>query len=149
MKKGCAFRVSLVVSEVFAAWYISAAYLLYQTNLETTLTGGVKTLFTLYTRFFTDVNFSDAAMVVWLPIAVGVLAVLAAVFAHSCKTGERLAYVLPPLLAAVFGVVKIWTFLPAENATTEACAFGTVDNMFFYAVWIVCMAVLQMRGTDE
>lgn len=144
MEKNRFFRTCLILSEIFSVWYISSAFLLYKTRLGETLTGFTQTAFVLYTRFFADPMPFAAVQVVWLPIAVSVFAVVVSVCAKHSSRSERLAFVLPPLIAGVLGIIKIWTF-PTVNIDTEACAFGTLDSMLCYAAWIVCTAAVQMR----
>lgn len=144
MEQNRFFRACLILSEIFSVWYISSALLLYQTHLEETLTGFAHDLFLLYTRFFTNPIWFAAVQVIWLPIIVGVLAVAVSVCAKNVSRGERLLFVLPPLIAGVLGIIKIWTF-PVSNPDTEACAFASLDGMLCYAAWIVCTAVIQMR----
>lgn len=144
MEQNRFFRTCLIFSEIFSVWYISSALLLYQTRLEETLTGFKHSLFLLYTRFFVNPIDFAAVQVVWLPIAVGVFAVLVAVFAKNVSKGEKLLFVLPPLVAGILSVVKIWTF-PYSNPSVEACAFGALDGMICYTAWIVCTAVIQMH----
>lgn len=138
------FRTCLIFSEIFSVWYISSALLLYQTHLEETLTGFAHDLFLLYTRFFTDSLSFAVVQVIWLPIVVGVLAVVVVVCVRNADRGTRLMFVLPPLIAGVLGIIKIWTF-PISNPDTEACAFASLDGMLCYAAWIACTAAVQMR----
>lgn len=141
------FRACLILSEIFSVWYISSALLLYQTRLQETLTGFAHDIFVLYTRFFIEPIAFAAVQVICVPIAVGVLAAAVAVFAKNVSRGARVLFVLPPLIACVLGIIKIWTF-PTADPDTEACAFASLDGVFCYAVWIVCGAVLQCRATD-
>lgn len=144
MEKNRLFRAGLIISEIFSVWYISSALLLYQTHLEDTLTGFAHDLFLMYTRFFTDPISFSTVQVIWLPIVVGVLSAVVSVCAKNVGKGNRLLFVLPPLIAGVLGIIKICTF-PIANPDTEACAFASLDGMVCYAVWIVCTAVVQMR----
>lgn len=144
MKQNRFFRTCLIFAEIFSAWYISSAFLLYQTRLGETLTGFAHTAFVLYTRFFVDPIAFAAVQVIWLPIAVAVLAVGIAICVREVGRGRRLLFVLPPLIAGVLGIIKIWTF-PISNPDTEACAFASLDGMLCYAAWIVCTAVMQTR----
>lgn len=144
MEQNRFFRACLILSEIFSVWYISSALLLYQTHLEETLTGFAHDLFLMYTRFFTDPIPFSVAQVICLPIVVGVLAAVVSVCAKNVGRGNRLLFVLPPLIAGVLGIIKIWTF-PISNPDTEACAFASLDGTVCYAAWIVCTAVIQMR----
>lgn len=93
MEKNRFFRTCLILSEIFSVWYISSAFLLYQTRLGETLTGFTQTAFVLYTRFFADPMPFAAVQVVWLPIAVSIFAVVVSVCAKHSSRSERLAFV--------------------------------------------------------